>query len=205
MTTYNGYDVLDATTPNRANTGKVAFSRVVGILDSSVGHRTWDDHDNDSIPDFTFSWMCFTRADILALKSFLDSRHGRVVPVWVPTYSRDLILTGDIVIHSTSFTISDTGYSKHQFPHTARRNLAFIAADGSMVCKKALSAVNNGNGTETLTVDTEFNPAITASSTLVSFLVLSRLTDDMAVIVWHNKQIAECNIHFVELPKETPA
>lgn len=205
MTTYKGFDILDMTHPNRDGTGNVSYNRMANLLDNKTGKRSVDDAAGVSLPQHSFSWFAGSRTDIVKLKAFLAARIGRAIPFWVPTYNRDLVLVGDITGGTQSFQVRDTGYVKYLYSYLSRKYLVFIATDGTFVIRKVTSAINNGDGTETLVVDAIFGATIPAASTLVSFFVLCRLNDDDVQITWHHRSLAEAALSFVEIPKETPA
>ncbi len=55
-----------------------------------------------------------------------------------------------------------------------------------------------------LTLDTSIGVLI-PKATMVSFLTLCRLAVDDPELAWHNRDLAEVVLDFVELPKEVPA
>jgi hypothetical protein len=57
-------------------------------------------------------------------------------------------------------------------------------------------SVDNGNGTETLTLNT----AAPSTTSLVSWLRKVRLAEDTLTIAWQNSALASCTLHAVEIP-----
>lgn len=204
MTTYRGFDVLEIN-PNRNGTGKVDYNRLAQLADNKTGKRTYDDRAGVSIPTHSFSWFASSKAEIAALKVWIAARKGQAVPFWIPTYSRDLILASDIQANDSAIVVQDTSYVRFMFPYISRQHIALIKTDGTFLTRQVTTAINNGDGTETLTLNSNIPYQMLAANTLVSYLVLCRLADDDAPIHWHNLSHAEANFSFVEIPKETPA
>ena len=204
MTTYKGYDLLTYN-PDREGTGKIRYTRLATAVDPHTGKRRVDDHAGVSIPRQSFRWTAMGLSEIAALRAFIAARKGKAVPFWTPTYSRDLVLSRDISAGDGTLVIKDTGYVKYLFQFISRQYLAIINPDGSYITRQITSAVNNGNGTETLTLDSTISSALTASATLVSFLTFCRLADDDVRMNWQTLELVTTDITFVEIPKETPA
>jgi predicted phosphodiesterase len=87
-----------------------------------------------------------------------------------------------------------------------RRYLAFIPTDGTAnVYRKVTASVDNGDGTETLTLDTSTGKAFPMASTQVSFLVFARLASDEPEIHWISTDLATAILEVEEIPAEVPA
>jgi hypothetical protein len=66
-------------------------------------------------------------------------------------------------------------------------------------------AVNNGNGTETLTLGAPLGAAAPAATTMVSFLTFGRQSADVVTIKWESTEYAETALGIQELPQEIPS
>jgi hypothetical protein len=85
----------------------------------------------------------------------------------------------------------------------ARRHIAFLLADGTRHYRK-ITGASEGSSNEVLTLDGSIGVLI-PKATMVCFLTLVRLATDEPELVWHNRDLAEAVLDFVELPKEVPA
>jgi hypothetical protein len=200
MATYQGYDLLDQTQPGRTGEEK-EIRRSVVLLDNKTGKRTSDDRGGTPVIERGFSWLAQGRSAVNTLKAFITARKGRAVPVWVPTYQRDLALTTDVGSADIAITVKDINYTNMMFPNAARRHIAFIGPSGAITPRKITSAMRNANNTETLTLDSAVGASFSAS-TMVCFLALCRLAEDEVEITWHSVEVAEATLRFVEVPRE---
>lgn len=201
MTTYLGYDVLDAP-PNTREDQNDGMSRSVAMLDPGIGKRWAEARDSDPSMQHPYLWTCLSHAEIAALKAWLLRRKGRAVPFWAPTWRRDLILHADVGSTDTGIVIESMSYTELLFPAHARRHLAFWTSSRTLVYRSVISSVNNG-ATETLTLNTSLGVSFPKEG-LISFLVLARLAADEVEIGYHTDSIAEASIPYIETPQEAP-
>lgn len=201
MATYQGYDLLDQMQPGRTGEEK-EIRRSVVLLDNRTGKRISDDRGGTPVIERGFSWLVQGRSAVNTLKTFLLARKGRAVPVWVPTYQRDLALTTDVGSADIAITVKDINYTNMMFSAASRRHIAFIAASGAITPRKITFAMRNANNTETLTLDSVAGSSFPIATTMVSFLTLCRLAEDDAEIVWHSTEVVEATFRFVEVPRE---
>jgi len=205
MTTYAGYDVLEVK-PSRDGARRDDYNRSFAILGNKRGARKSDDRAQATITGRPFMWHAYTRAEVSVLRAFLLARRGRAVPFWVATDDADLIPTVAIGSTDTAITIKAAAYTQQCFARRARRRLAFNdRSRGATVYAKVTSAVDNGNGTETLTLSAAIGATIALPNLVISYLLLCRLGDDIANIRWETASVASAELHFVEVPNEVPA
>lgn len=202
MTTYKGFTVLEVD-PNHATDPSEELERSASILDSATGKIVSYDHGPAPIGAIGFAWFMETRPKITEFRDFIAARRGRAVPFWAPTWRPDLPLANAIGSGSANMTIRTIGYSTFLFASLARRYVVFLLRDGTKVYRKIIGAVDNANGTESLTLDSAPGVAIPVS-TMVSFLLFCRLAEDDVVIEWTTPQVAEAQLVFTELPNEVP-
>lgn len=203
MTTYAGFEVLTEE-PSRQPRDD-AFNREQNWMDTQTGDIGIDAKEKAPKPVRPFLWIAYSRAEVAALLAFMDARVGRLVPFWCPTWDADLLPTADIGASDSSITIESMGYTPHMFPQRARRHLAITARDGTWRYRKVLSAVDNGNGTETIGLDAPLGVSIPKSAALVCFMPLYRMNGDDYELFWHTAATAECKLQMVEIPNEVPA
>jgi hypothetical protein len=133
---------------------------------TTVGERTqgnWDRPiaiDSSKIAD----WQWF--------KAFLDTVRGQQMPFLLPTGSPDLVPIGD----ASAGTLLVEGppamdYVTDWFPSLAHRRLRLLKADNTFAYRTVTGAIDNGNGTQTLTLASSLAGALSR----VEFLETCRL------------------------------
>lgn len=207
MTTYAGFELLDQVIPNRRGQVPDRLTRKTSRLQPGTGISSGDDLAALGNPVRPFSWPCFSRAEVAVLRAFLDARRGRVAPVWVPTWQSDLALAADAASGATALTLRWAGYTRHLHPMGAvRRHLALWSPGQALTPIKVTTAADPDDGvTESAQLSTPLPRAFPAASTLVMFMRLCRLEEDLASIEWASAEVAECDLSFRELPMEVPA
>lgn len=205
MSTYLGIDVLDEAFHNLREAITQAFGRTGEAIGSPVGRSFWDDHPGQPQPSRSFEWYAPNRPAIGALRAFLDARQGRVVPFWAPTYTGELVLAQAALSGQSALRVHATGYRPYLFPLPARQHLALLSADGTFLRRKVTLAIDNGDGTDTLSLDAALTVDVTPATTIVCFLTLCRLESDLVPIRWGKPGHAEASLPLVEVPLEVPA
>jgi hypothetical protein len=203
MPMYQGFDVLEIE-PSAVVDREFAHSRSMARLDSRTGKlRATDRSGVAVVRPGGFVWLMEGRTEIQVYRDFIAARKGALVPVWVPTWNRDLEMDADLTGLNVNLSISKIGYTKFMFPTVARRHVAFLLADGTKYYRK-ITGASEGPNNEVLTLDSSISVLI-PKGTMVSFLTLCRLAVDDPELTWHNRDVAEAVLDFVELPKEVPA
>lgn len=206
MSTYLGYDVLDAVDFNRRGAIEERVQRLFVSLDTETGRRTSDEHSPAPAPTRPFTWTAFGRAEIVELFAFLDARKGRAIPFWVPSYQRDLQLAEDLAQNDTNVNLVWVRYAQQMFPGSGgRRHVALWEPRVSMSFHKIVDADDPGDGlTESITITPVAPRLFPAATTLVSFLKLCRLEEDLTAISWPSASVAEAVLQAREIPNEAP-
>jgi len=139
--------------------------------------------------------LLVSRETLSEFYGWLDARQGRQNPVWVASADNDLELVAEL----SATTIKTTGYSTYNL-HYGRRHIQLTFADGTVINRKITGMVDNGDGTETLTVATL--PAGTIVK--ISFLRLCIAPDSFELrfhrdLATAGGMVVECAWEFVEL------
>lgn len=206
MSTYLGFPVLDETTHNMREAIAQFFDRRGAATKTPTGRRVWTEFTGVPTPSRSFEWFASGRTEIAALRAFLDARKGRLTACWVPTYCWDLSMTQDELSTSASLRVTNVGYGTLLFPYTARKYLAVVQGNGTFLRRKVSLVTDNLDGTETLSLDAQHGVTLAAASTLVCYLTLCRLDQDLVPIRWiGGGEHAEASIPFREVPREVPA
>ena len=201
MTTYLDIEVLERRGNARGDRQETS-KRSVFQLDPGIGLRSARARDRAPALDHPYLWTCITKAEIRAFKEWLAVRRGRLVPLWVPTWRRDLLLAQAVGAHDSGISIQSCGYTQYAFPRAARQHLAFVLPDGSMAYRRVTSS-QAGGSTETLTLSAPLGQGLPASS-LICYLTYCRLDSDEIELAYITDAIAEAALRFVEIPEEAP-
>jgi hypothetical protein len=200
---YRDLDVLEVWNNAREAVAET-FSRYGELIDEETGPRVFDDHATVAVPVRSFVWTCFTRAECVALRTFLQARQGRRIPFWVPTYCWDMQLAVDYPLPVNQITVKNSGYSQFLAGTPLRRFIA-IFRKGDAAEYREIIGVSEGVGTEIIEIDGDPLADLSAVSTRICYLVLCRLEEDEVTINWSRRDVCEAQIEFRELPREYPA
>jgi hypothetical protein len=203
-TQYRGIDVLEVS-PNWTSDEKTTLARSLIVLDAKTGDVTVETKSASPIASTPFAWFLADRNAITTLRAFFDRRKGRLAPFFVPSWHQDLILANDVLATDSSITIKGTNYSSILFPFNSRRDLAFLAVTGAKTYARVTGSVQNGDGTETLSLGAPIGTAFSKTRTQVSFLELVRLGSDDLSILWSSSTLASASLSLIEVPREVPA
>jgi hypothetical protein len=132
------------------------------------------------------------RPTIARFLGWFYERRGRARYLWVPTEQSDFDV---LAVDGAELTVADTNYSDAFVLAEARRDLAFIYHDGSMVFRRVVGF--SGTVDETLTLDATV-PSLT-NLRCVSLLKFCRLDGDQIEIAWHTDDTVEIAWAFREL------
>lgn len=164
-----------------------------------TGNPTGNDYqraiDTGSPQTIPLRVLLTTRAAQAEFYGWLDARQGRQNPVWLISEESDL----NVIARDGAFIVIDyIGYTELYNVHSARRHIAFKKTDGSLVYKMITASVNNGDGTETLSVST---PPLLADIVKTSFLRLCTAPDQFELVHHRDGQefITECSFVMTEL------
>lgn len=138
-------------------------------------------------------WLA-SRASVASVVAWFDGLKGSLAAFYLPSYMADLTVVSGL--GTTSLVITDIDYTSRLFPLANRKHLACITPSGAVTHCTVTASVDNGNGTETLTLNT----AAPSTTSLVSWLRKVRLAEDTLTIAWQNSALASCTLHAVEIP-----
>ena len=203
-TTYRGLDVLEVS-PNWGADMKRTIARSLLVLDAGTGDVTVETKSASPIASAPMQWFLADRDSIATFRAFLDRRKGRLSPFFAPSWDQDLILARDVQATDSSLRVRAIGYSRFLFPSGSRRDLALVSKAGDRAYVRVTNAVDNGDGTETLTLAAPIGTAFFAPWTQVSFLELVRLGSDDVELDWSSSAFATATLATVEVPREVPA
>lgn len=195
---YKGYDVL-LEEPNRIESESVRVSLSADVLDNLTGKTDVDVNAETPLLLRSFLFFLDGRDRIFDFKQWLSDRKGRRNAFWAPSWQADFQPLGAITA-STQFDVQKSQYPSRMFPHTARRYLVFIEPDHAMEIREVTAAAELSDR-DRLTLD---SVVTTTDHVMVSYLVFYRLASDDTVVQYHTPDYAECELEFLELPREVP-
>jgi hypothetical protein len=159
-------------------------------------------------------FRCLARADHAPLWTWLTAQLGRYNKFWCPSFMRDLeVLSTDGPTGSGGhWTIRDTGYAAlFAADPTVKYLYGYRKGGADVATMTVTAAVNNGDGTETLTYDTGTGPGsfgaamdTLATANAACLLRLSRLDDDTLVSTFASTELCDVAVAFASITGEQP-
>ncbi|OGS01546.1 MAG: hypothetical protein A2V88_02660 [Elusimicrobia bacterium RBG_16_66_12] len=205
MSVYRGHDVLDVTEPNRLGTVEEQVERKLALLDAGTGAVAVDAMSLLPTSVRSYRWTAMTRAETSVIRAFLDARHGRAVPFWLPTYQADMALSQQMGFATTLARVHWVGYTERVWAKgRGRRNVVIFSPPAGLSYHQVTNATHSpGAATEDLTVAPSA-PVIYEAGTILMFLRYCRLDSDWVEMRWRGEP-AEVELPIRELPLEEPA
>lgn len=204
---YLGFDVLELNY-NRSDSISERVDRKAARLDNRTGEKFFDEQAPAPNPTRPFIWTAIGRAEMAAMRAFLDARKGRAVPFWFPSLQWDLTLAEDLQSGVSIATIVWARYTEQMFGTTAgRRHVALwpYRLATPLAPYKIADANDPANGlTESLTLSPAASQIYPKDTTVISFLKLCRLENDQVEISYPSSDVAEAVIQVREIPLEAP-
>jgi hypothetical protein len=198
---YAGLDVL-VNDPVLDDDQEDSFTRDIQTIDALTG--SWDSSSNTDAPDITrkHRWILESRQEIMNFLQFLDDHKGKLVPFWMPSWSRDIELVQDIGASDTGIVIKNILYSQQVNRHMSRRVLAFLPIQSPTVpvVKEITACTEVDEDSEILTLDSSFGEIKTGADFLaICYLVKCRFAQDSFNIVWQNDECAVVSANIIEV------
>lgn len=190
-TIYRGFPVLD-TRPSYAKDPETEFSGMAYTVDDDVSIPA--KHDEVGIPLYrqAHDWNLDGRAQLVAFRKLVYALRGKQKSLWVPTWLDDLTLVATTASGSAALVVAWCGYTAHIAQAVNRRDLRIELADGTVLYRRINASVDNGNGTETLTMDSAPGVALTVANVAqVSFMGLCRSDSDNFELGWWTRDYAD--------------
>jgi hypothetical protein len=205
LTQFLGFDVLEVA-PNWEGELEREYSRSITTMDPGTGPITVEDKGGTPVIQHTLPWWIQPHSAVTAVRAFLLARRGQFAPFWTPTFDQDLVLAEEATAGSSVLNIQSVDYTRFLFPDPARRFLALISRGAAPnVYVTVTGAVDNGDGTESLSLAAPLAANVPVDSVMISFLAFSRLASDDNTIIWNSTDFAQAAIGIQELPREVPA
>ncbi len=143
-----------------------------------------------------------SRNDVATLMAWFAQTLGRSTRLWVPSDQPDFFYVSQDNTAKT-VTLVTIGYADNDFANTARRMILVRDQSNAWHARLVTAAHNNGDGTETLTLESAL-PNLT-NYALISQLYLMRSELDELKLTFDAQLVAHCELQFTELPAEIDA
>ena len=189
--TYRGFPVL-TTRPSYARDPETSLDRLAYRIDDDIG--LVNDHDDVGLPLYrqVHDWNLQGRAALNAWRSMVYALNGKRNSLWVPTWLDDLTPVATMASNSAQLVVAWSGYALRTPQAMNRRDLRVELASGAVLYRRVMNSVDNGNGTETLTLDASLGVTVTpAQVAQVSFMGLCRSDSDQYEIGWWRGDYAD--------------
>ena len=204
MTTYRGLQVLDVVMPDRAAGIDHEFLRPMNVLANPLGRERFRAKFGGQRQGYTFRWICPTRASKGILRDWIDTHRGAAIPFWVPTYARDLVVYEAGLSTAEAIKIERTEYTRQMYANGLHRRHIAIWESGTTPARfRGVTSSVELADYEQIGIDDSLGVSIT-TSTLLSFLLLVRLAEDLIQIEHHGPEFAVAEVPLIELPAEVP-
>lgn len=141
-----------------------------------------------------------TRQDLCNFFGFFAALKGRLNYLWIAEKNKSFQLAENYNAGQNNITIYDIGYYKYIKQNNAKRYLVFYRSNGSIYFNKIIDSMNNGNGTETLYLESTFNFNFTpADFPDISYLTLCRSDSDSLEISYSTQDSVDIAHSFIQL------
>lgn len=178
LPTFLGYPVLEQ---RPALDGDLAWGieSKVYDLDNATGFLFVDDEGEWPFFAQQQGWLATDRASKAALRALLFALAGRAGAVWIPTWTRDLVLAADAGIGAANIDVEHVGYGLYNAGKPGRNHIRIERRNGTVSYHKITGASDVSSAVERLSLAQQITPALAAADVeRISFLQLMRLDSD---------------------------
>lgn len=196
---YRGYDVYNIGTDFSVE-NQLEIYNPQRRLDADVGIFKLDSRYKITKTRTDLNLLLKSKKEISEFIGFYFYRSGKLKPFWYINQSKDLQIAQSGSSSDTTIKIKDIGYSLYVREADSRRDVAFIKNDGTKVFRRITGSSGNGNGTETLTIDSPlgFNFASTDFQR-ISFIRFVRLDSDLLELNYFSTEVAGTSLRLVDV------
>ena len=175
--TYRGHPVL-ASSPDWGEGLSSSFDAGISDVDSGTALPFVADTRAPVVRSSTHVWELWGREEQRAFRGLIYALHGRLRPIWVPTWSSDLRLAAPAGAGSSSLTVEWAGYTQHGVGRVGMRDIRIELWNGTALLRR-VGASSEGLETEVLHVTEPLGVQLTpAQVRRISFMALSTLASD---------------------------
>jgi hypothetical protein len=195
--THEGLDIYDEQN-DYSDVQEIEQTTVRELLDNEVGLLRVMPGETYPKRDYPFSKLVERDEFAVFLQWFYD-RSGKYEPFWWLDYTPAFHLRAGVAFDSVLLTVKTNGYVSSAFGNVMRRDIA-INTSGGWIYRHIDDAIDNGDGTTTLTLDTAPGVVITVDEDpLICFLRKVRLDTDTAEIVYETGEVMRTAVRFKDV------
>jgi hypothetical protein len=201
FTQFNSLDVL-LTPPNTTTDLTEDYNRDIETVDYDKG--AWYSQCNDLAPVVVrpYRWLLKTRQEIMNLFAFLDSKRGKHVPFYMPTWSKDVELAQVTNATDTSLLIKNIGYTRYIKTQASRTSIIIFFCDPTItpIILTITGSAESANNNEVLSLSSQIGRAIQFNDVkAICWLNKCRFDQDEFEVTWHTDRIAEVQANIREI------
>lgn len=188
---YRGLPVLEDA-PNWREQLDSEYARNLQVLDNATGVRGYADLHDAPLRSRAHRWTKSGRPGITALRQWLQARAGRLTPIWVPSFTADLMPAAPIVQNDPDITIESVLYHRFLLESPGSRHVRIRLTDGAIYYRRIIAAASVDAATETLTLDSALDRTVQPDEVvMISYMQKSRLAADAVEISWRTPLLME--------------
>lgn len=173
---------------------KEKYIRDIRVIDYKTGvvtqFSTWDDTQLDK----EFLVVLEGLENIWGFREWLHRRAGKQRPFWMPTFERNMLVTGTGNIGLTIIIREDSNRSQG----SARDHVYIRMKDGTEYLRAVLSITDAGGGNNNVGLDSSISEN-QEDIDFISYMGLKRLGSDRIQLKWLANNVVECNIPIKEI------
>jgi hypothetical protein len=158
LPTYLDHPLLN-TWPDWSDEPTSSYARLRTEIDNDSGIPLSFDVAGVAFRSQSTSWKLFGRDERTWFRSLAYTLCGRQAPIWLPSYTSDLLVTGDISAADTELTIEWAGYSLFGAQTPGRRDLRIELYDGTAYHRRITGSLDAGDS-ELITIDSALGESV---------------------------------------------
>lgn len=159
----------------------VEFSVVDDVVDFRTGLWINKQVQQGANTDTTYQFLVRGRELISKFFGWLDYRCGMQKTFWMPTLRHDFQYVSKPA--TNKIKVREISYDNYNLSD-ARRDIAIINPDKTLTARRINASVNNGDGTETLTLSGDLSSTVYTAALQICFYQYSRLNHDKIEWEW---------------------
>lgn len=192
--THRGLPVLELR-PNWTSEPDLQLERKLTELDGGTGLVYREDQADMPLTRQRLAYTAVTREEIDAWRKRLHAMRGKQGSVWLPTWSRDLVVAAQVADNALAIDVEWAGYTVFHKRDPNRRDLRLQLRDGTVLYRRVTASTELDANTERLAIDTSLGVTVAADDfVLVSFMALSRNEADAVELAWWNGQTVDTRL-----------
>jgi hypothetical protein len=172
------------------------------LLDSQTGGTSVEDVAPRPALLKDMRWDFTSRADAIEFMEYLNWTAGRLNVVWIESGTFDFNILNTLTSGAANMNIDWIGYTNLIDLDDARKDVVVALKDGTKLRRRIQTALNNGDGTESLAMDTTWGQTVDVSDIkYASYLSPYRMESDSLEYLWHDREKMTVRAIFRVIPQ----